>query len=148
MKAFSLVEVLVAVALFAVALTVLSMSINSGYLGLISFETKIEREEDLRFIRARIPYTLSKEALLSGGKMTVPHGDVVAWRAELDASSEVVDYWDIKMEYEFPSTPHQVSEHCRRFVTGWTDSIERSSKIQSKKERTATDNRLKEKTDA
>ncbi len=140
--AFSLVEVLIALALFAISLTVLSFSINSAFHGLIGFESKIDREEDLRFLRSKIPYTLSKEALLSGGKLQVPHAGEVLWSAHLELSPEVVDLWAINITYEFPTLPHEWTEHYERFVTDWMDVADRSARIKAKKDSTQNDNRL------
>lgn len=141
---FSLIEVLIALGLFSVSLTVLAFAINSVYVGLIGFESEIMVEEDLRFLRYHLPYKLSKEALLSGGKLIVPHGGNVEWKATVETSDLIIDFYTITISYVFENPKRVFTEVYQRFVKGWMDEIERSSRIQLKKEKFETDNRYQE----
>ena len=140
-SAFSLVEVLVALALFSMAITVLSASIYSALQSVLSFETAIDREEDLRFLRNLIPYNLDKKALLSGGKASTPHSKDVSWSAQIEPTA-VIDCFKVTLTYDFPKAPHKTTETYIRFITGWMDPVDRSSEITRKKEASPTGNRL------
>lgn len=139
--AFSLVEVLIALSLFAISAVVFTTSITSALQVMIGFEKDIEREEDMRFLRATIPYELSKEDLLKGGKLKVIHGGDVNWTATL-TEENLLDFWNIAIEYQFPNEPQPVLENYKRLAMGWMDPIDRSSKMTDKQELYPTDNRI------
>jgi prepilin-type N-terminal cleavage/methylation domain-containing protein len=140
-KAFSLVEILIALALFGIAAVTFTTSIASALLAIISFEKAIEREEDLRFLRASIPYELSKDDLLAGGTIEAIHAGRVQWSATL-AEKGILDFWDIGVTYSFPDDPQPVVERYERLAMGWMDEVDRSSKMTEKKESYPSDNRL------
>lgn len=140
-KAFSLVEVLIALALFAISAVVFTTSITSALQVMIGFEKDIEREEDMRFLRATIPYELTKEELLAGGKLKVIHAGTVTWTATL-TEENLLDFWDIAIEYQFPNEPEPIIENYKRLAMGWMDPVDRSSKMTDKKELYPTDNRI------
>jgi len=139
-KAFTIVEVVVALGLFASALTVLSLAVHSSYLSLFSFETQIQHEEDLRFLRHHLPYVLSKEELLSGGKVRVPHAGIVYWSAIIEPTA-IINCHKIILSYEFENR-EPVQETYWRYIRNWAKPDEVNTIVLKKREGKVGFNRL------
>jgi len=139
-KAFTIVEVVVALGLFASALTVLSLAVHSSYLSLFSFETQIQHEEDLRFLRHHLPYVLSKEELLRGGKVRVPHAGVVHWSAIIEPTN-ILNCHKIILSYDFEDKA-PIQETYLRYIRNWISPDEVNTISLKKREGRVGFNRL------
>lgn len=80
-RAFTLIEVLVSIAIFAVASTVLYQTALNALLGLESLKREVEHFEDLRFVRNQVLQESDLDTFERGGEITTLDSGLVRWTA-------------------------------------------------------------------
>jgi len=128
-KAFSLIEVMVAMAIAAVAFTVLSQTfVNTlRVLGSLTFEAN--RENDLRFVRSQIILEPDRDTFEDGGEIETLNFGTARWEAEIEETS-VVDLFLVRLRIELSggnnTDPSEHEETLYLLRPTWSDPIDRS----------------------
>lgn len=101
---FTLVEVLVALAIFASATVALSLA----YLNLLQLHASLRARDtatdDLRWARAALMAEADRALAERGGDVTLPDGRRAVWRATITPTN-VSDLFDVTLEVEAPPPP-------------------------------------------
>lgn len=88
-KGFTLIEVLIAAALFAIAATSLIGVVVNTLTALQAHETRSTREADQSFVLDQLNAIETKEELEQGGRIELPQDRSVEWSAEYEAADFV-----------------------------------------------------------
>jgi general secretion pathway protein I len=139
--AFTLVEVLVSLAIFAIAAVVLGaayVNILSNYQAVL---TRQERQNEVGFLRAALQAEPDRAKVEEGGEMALAGQGGIRWRARTDETS-VADLFEVEFVCEI-STPGRPEPRVERETfmllrPTWSDPAVRE------KLRTATRERLAE----
>jgi type II secretory pathway pseudopilin PulG len=83
-QAFTLIEVVVALGLFAAAGVVFLQAINSGLIAIEATSSDQDKARDIRFVLRHVLSKKDRTALLEGGEVTLPDERVASWEAELE----------------------------------------------------------------
>lgn len=140
-KGFTLIEVLVSLAVFALAAVVLS----AAYLNVLSsYQAAARRQqsdEDWRWVRAAVLTEPERVKLEQGGQVALPGGRNVPWTVEIEPT-EIADLFTVVLRASFEQPPQgEAAEREEKFMVlrpGWSDPAERD------KLRAATKARLEE----
>lgn len=138
---FTLIEVLVSLAVFALAAVVLS----AAYLNVLSsYQASARRQqddEDWRWVRAAVLTEPERVKLEQGGQVALPGGRNVPWTVEIEPTA-IADLFTIVLRASFePATKDGPAGREERFMVlrpAWSDPAERD------KLRAATKARLEE----
>lgn len=135
-RAFSLIEVVVAVAIFALAATVLTSTFVNALLARERARATGDWAEDLRGVRLQLLLEPDREAAEDGERyQTLGSGEAV-WRAEIEAT-EVVDLFAVRFLVEFPDAgddaPAEHEERLYLLRPTWSESDERSDLLDDKR---------------
>ena len=136
-RGFSLIEVVVAVALFAMAATVLTSSFVNALLARERAATNDRYEADLTIARRQLLLEPNREDAIDGGFVPTLHNGEARWSAEIRPAN-VVDLFRAALTVEFdepmegrPAT-HQESLLLLRPT--WSQSDERDELLEDKTE--------------
>lgn len=127
-RAFTLIEVLVSLAIFAFAAVALSVS----YLNVIgSYRAMGNRhaaDEDWKWVRSVVLAEPEKEKVEDGGQLTLPDGRQVNWTAKIE-QDDVADLFRLTLAAESPASgtvpAWQHQEILRVLRPTWSDPSER-----------------------
>lgn len=124
-RAFTLIEVLVSLAIFALAAIVLS----AAYLNILgAYQTVRQRqqgEEDWKLLRAQVLTEPDRAVLERGGSLPLPDGRRLVWSARIEPTT-IADLFAVAMRVEMPGeadTPQERRIHLLR--PAWSDPGER-----------------------
>ena len=127
-RAFTLIEVLVALSIFAFAAVVL----GAAYVNvLLSYETaarSTQGDEDVRFARAQLLAIADPKKIEEGGDFDSPGGRHVRWSAQIE-STETADLFLVHFlcEINDPATSDtpKIAQDFRVLRPTWSDPAER-----------------------
>lgn len=136
-SAFSLIEVVIATAIFAVATTILvSTFVNS----LLARESAISNslvDTDIRAVRMQILLEPDIEAAQVGNEYKTLNSGEVSWEAVIDPTN-VVDLFKVKFLVKFQNPPEgqiaQYTETLYLLRPSWSESDERDKLLQDKRD--------------
>ncbi|HTZ19805.1 MAG TPA: prepilin-type N-terminal cleavage/methylation domain-containing protein [Opitutaceae bacterium] len=137
-RAFTLVEVLVALSIFALAAVVL----GAAYVNvLLSYETaarSTQGDEDVKFARAQLLAIADPKKIEEGGDFDSPGGRRVHWSAQIE-STETADLFLVHFlcEINDPATPDtpKIAQDFRVLRPTWSDPAERDKLRQDARQR-------------
>jgi general secretion pathway protein I len=137
-RAFTLIEVLVAISIFALAAIVLS----SAYVNVLtSYEVAARstlNDEDVTFARAQLLAIADRKKIDEGGDFEATGGRRVHWSAEIE-STETADLFLVHFTCEIndPAArePQKVTEDFRVLRPTWSDPAERDKLRQEARQR-------------
>ena len=142
-RGFTLLEVLLAFALFAVAVVVLA----SSYLNIItSLETvKTDRnfDQEVRWAREQVLQEADRKELEKGGELSTPENGVVRWQAAV-FPTVVADLFTIELRVEMAAEKKALREHTERLTVlrpSWSEPVERGKIFEEAKARIEEDRR-------
>lgn len=127
-SAFSLVEVLIAIAIAGIAFSVLTQTFVNILETLDSLEGQSDREKHIRFVRSQIIQESDRDTFEQGDSIETLDFGTAEWAAEIEAT-EVVDLFrvDLEIEFENPEAdPFTYREILYLLRPTWSD-FERSS---------------------
>lgn len=138
-RAFTLVEVLVALAIFAISAVVL----GSSYLNLLQLQAAVRARDtapdDLHWAKAALLAEPDRALAERGGDVVLPDDRRAIWRSTITPTA-VSDLYDVTMEVEAPP-PGGSGEQVRATVTlrllrpTWSTEAERNQIRQQAKQR-------------
>lgn len=128
-RAFTLVEVLVSLAIFAIASVVLAAAYLNVIGGYSSLTQRQQQEEDWKFARTRILSEPDRLKIEAGGRLPLPGGRNLAWRAKVEPT-EVADLFRVMITCEAPATeagrePWHREQSVLLLRQGWSEPGER-----------------------
>jgi general secretion pathway protein I len=127
-RAFTLIEVLVSLAIFALAAVVLSVA----YLNIIgSYRTlgaHQQAEEDWKLLRAVVLTEADPKKVEEGGRVSLSDGRQLSWTAQIEAA-EVADLFKLTLEADTPASGGTEAWSRRQVLyllrPSWSDPAER-----------------------
>ncbi len=134
-RAFTLVEVLVSLAIFSIA----AVALSSAYLNVISgyrdSETQRERHENWALVRLQVLIEPNREALESGGQITLPDNSTLHWTANIE-STELADLFALELSGEVTgSEGWSQNERLMLFRPEWSDPGDRDQLREDNRQR-------------
>ena len=134
-RAFTLMEVCVALAIFGFMAAVLLQSVISIQEALVDVRTTTGREEAKRFVLRRIMAATNAENLTSGGTIALDNGGAVNWSASLEEpeNASIPDLHIVTIELSWDEGATETLR-LRTFRPEWSDPTTRSTLIQKLRE--------------
>ncbi|MDR0444986.1 MAG: prepilin-type N-terminal cleavage/methylation domain-containing protein [Puniceicoccales bacterium] len=137
-RGFLLIEVVVALAVFAVATVVISQSFTNGLLAKFKREASLDEADKLLFLVDQVfehvkskDLADSKAILSSGGVMHFPDGSYWQWRMDC-RETDVLNLFRITLDLTLPNDKEQYQFY--RHMSKWGD-VEQRSKSRERFER-------------
>ena len=100
-RAFTLIEVLVSLAILAIA----TVALGSAYVNLLLTHDNLRKsdgsQDELRWVRLVLLAEPDREKAERGGEVVMPDGRSASWRAIIEPST-VSDLFDVKLSVEMP----------------------------------------------
>jgi general secretion pathway protein I len=143
-RAFTLIEVLVSLALFALAAVVLSaayLNVLGSYRALGSHQ---RAGEDWKLVRFAVLNETDRAKVEAGGRLELPDGRALDWTARIEPT-EVADLFRVTLEAAAPAgggaeaSPRAQVLHVLR--PGWSDPQEREALREQTRQRLARERR-------
>lgn len=136
-RGFTLIEVVIAVALFAMAATVLSSTFVNALLAREHVQNHDLRNSDIRAVRLQLLLTPNLEDAEEGDQLETLNSGEATWSAEIEPM-EVVDLFRVILQIELlePLEDQETtySEELYLLRPTWSESGERSELLQEKKD--------------
>jgi len=125
---FTLIEVLVSLAIFALAAVVLSVA----YLNILGSYRALgahhQSAEDWKLLRSVVLSEPEREKVEEGGRLSLPEGRQLHWTASIEPT-DVADLFRVTLEAEMPATGDQELTRRRQILhllrPAWSDPAER-----------------------
>jgi general secretion pathway protein I len=135
--AFTLIEVVIAIAIFALASTILTAT----FVNTLELRDRVQsndvRDADIRAVRLQLLLEPNREDAEDGDRLETLNNGEATWRAQIEPT-EVIDLFQVIFEIEFqePQDEQQptYSEILYLLRPTWSESDERSDLLQEKKE--------------
>ncbi len=135
-RAFSLAELIIAMALFALAATVLSQSILNALTALNQVQYGESSLRDFVYARQKILSIEDRDILTEGGEFVAPSGNKLDWKAEISAT-DVLDLHQLDVTIERrseagPEVPFVGKYYVLR--PRWSETETRTALLNAKRE--------------
>ena len=138
---FSLMEVLVALAIFAIAIAVLAQAVNNAIRGLELVKHDQHQAQLYRFGLRQILRLEERDEVEDGGKFETPEDGSIDWSAEVE-ETEILDLFELKVEMSLEGQEVSVFDdkegvHLETLYVyrpTWSDSLDRESLLQDKQD--------------
>ena len=128
-RAFTLVEVLVSLAIFAIAAVVLAAAYLNVIGGLASLNHRQQQEEDWKFVRTMVLSQPERQAVEAGGRLSLPDGRSLTWQGKVE-STEVANLFRVTLTADAPAfgsirEPWHREQSLVLLRPAWSDAGER-----------------------
>ena len=127
-RGFTLIEVLISLAIFALAAVVLSMAylnIIGSYRGM---GDRQQAEEDWKWLRLTVLSERDRKIVEDGGRLALPDGNQLVWSAKIEPT-DVADLFRVNLKGETAQTTGpeawQRSQSLQLLRPTWSDPAER-----------------------
>lgn len=136
-KAFSLIEVLVALAIFAITVATLSQAVYNALNGLHVIKSDAHREQLYRFALRQILLIEDRDEMEDGDSIETPEDGPVDWNAEIE-ETDILDLFELRVEMTLDGDGMSLGGNPGRVETlyvfrpEWSESAERSTLKQDK----------------
>lgn len=137
-KGFSLIEVTIALAIFALASVVFTQSFLGGMFSLESIKFNDAQSENVNMAYRHILAIESRDDLLKGGSMQSLNRGLLVWGASVKAT-DVTDLFKATIQVKFPEeklakkSESLIEEDFYLFRPGWSNVDEKPSSIDLKR---------------
>ena len=132
---FSLIEVLLALAIFILAAGVLTQAFINTLMGLEGIESDSALQADVKWARSVIIQEPDLDTFEEGGEIMALHSGAIEWEVTVDPL-EVVDLFqvDLVMRLEHPDSkkPLELRSELILLRPTWSDPVERSELLGDK----------------
>ncbi len=143
--AFTLIEVTVSLAIFSLAVVVLTQAYVNTMISLDTIDNETALEADLKFVRSQIIRTPDRDILENGGRMETLSSGTAYWRVEIEQAL-VSDLFYVTLIIELSSIDsgesNEYTQNLLLLRPTWSDPIERSTILAENSDRLLF-NRLK-----
>lgn len=133
---FSLIEVVIAVALFAAASVVLTSAFVNALLAREHGQNNSLRTDDIRAVRLQLLLEANRDDAEDGGDLETLHSGLATWRCSIE-ESQIVDLFKVLFEIKFSDpiegTDENYLESLYLLRPTWSESDERSDLLVTKK---------------
>lgn len=139
---FSLIEVVIAIAVAGIAFFVLTETFFNVLLTLDGLESQSDYQKDVRFVRREIVQIADRDELEDGGEITTLDLGEAVWEVELE-ETEIVDLFEMSLfiEFENPNgSPIEYREILYLLRPTWSDPIESSAILSDVRDRIEENN--------
>jgi general secretion pathway protein I len=134
---FTLLEVLVALAIFAMAAVVLGATYVNALNAYEAATRRNEYDEDLRFVRAAMLAEPDRDKVEEGGQLNLGGSKRARWQADI-ASTGTADLFAVTWTCEITDParpqPYRVTQTLMLLRPTWSDPVERSQLLEQAKE--------------
>lgn len=143
-RAFTLLEVLLALALFAGAVVVLASSYLNIITSLEAVKTDRAFDQEVRWVRDQVFQEPDLKELEKGGELRTADGGAVRWQASVFPAA-VADLFTVELHVEMTAEKSGKStqrEHTERLTVlrpSWSEPVERSKLFEEAKQRIEED---------
>ncbi|HEU5080223.1 MAG TPA: prepilin-type N-terminal cleavage/methylation domain-containing protein [Opitutaceae bacterium] len=131
---FTLIEVMIALAIFVLAAVVLGGAYLNVLTGYESANRASTSDQDVRFARAALLSETDPKVVVQGGDFTTENQHQVRWKAEIEPT-ETTDVFDVTFDCEVSGAdlkkPEHVTQHFRLLRPTWAEDADRN-KIRAK----------------
>jgi general secretion pathway protein I len=135
---FTLLEVLVALAIFALAAVVLGATYVNALNAYEAAGRRNEYSEDLRFVRAALLTESDREAAVEGAELGLGGNKRARWHADI-APTDTVDLFAVTWTCEITDParrePYRVTQTFLLLRPTWSDPVERSTLLDQVRKR-------------
>jgi general secretion pathway protein I len=137
-RGFTILEVLAALAIFAVAAIVLGAAYVNVLNGYQRAERSTQIDADVRFAREILFYQSDLEKVEEGGDFTTADGRQVSWIAEVQPTL-IADLFDVTFEVQIqadgPGDREKIIERFRMLRPTWSEDDDREKLRQESRDR-------------
>lgn len=136
-KGFSLIEVVISVAIFAMAATVLTSAFANALLARERSASNDLLNLDIRAVRMQLLLEANLEDAEDGDEMETLNSGEAAWEAVIEPTN-VIDLFRVRLSINFSEPPEDLpakyTETLYLLRPTWSDSGERSDLLQDKRD--------------
>jgi general secretion pathway protein I len=139
-RAFTLIEVLVSLAILAIA----TVALGSAYVNLLLTHDALRKADgsgdDMHWVRIALLVEADRATAERGGDVVMPDGRTARWRATITPAA-VSDLFDVVLEVELPPAGGEGGDLTRSTTTlrllrpTWSTDTERNQRIQDARKR-------------
>ena len=134
---FSLIEVMVAVALFAAASGVLTSAFVNALLAREHSQNNSLRADDIRAVRLQLLLEANRDEAEDGGDFETIHSGLARWKCSIE-ESEIVDLFKVLFEVKFSDPIEGTNENYQESLyllrPTWSESDMRSELLATKRQ--------------
>lgn len=127
---FTLVEVIISLALFSIAITSFSASYFSIVTAIEAVQVDQSLEQDVAMFRQIALFKETVEELEDGGQFQSGSNGIVEWRGEIEPT-QVADLFQVTLTLDFPDhgekEAHQVQQTLYLTRPTWSEPVDRES---------------------
>jgi general secretion pathway protein I len=137
-RGFTLLEVLVALAIFGLAAVVLGATYVNALNAYQAASRRNEYEEDLRFVRAAVLIESDRDKVEEGGDLDLGNNKRAHWKAEIAATGTLDLFavaWTCEITDPARTAPYRVTQRFMLLRPTWSDPVERGKTLEQVKER-------------
>ncbi|MEM7671787.1 MAG: type II secretion system protein [Verrucomicrobiota bacterium] len=136
-RGFSLIEVLLAMAILGVGIGVLAQAMINAVNAVGSLEANDSLYHDVEFVARRAMMNHDRQTFEDGGDVPLPNNNTARWEAEIE-ETETLDLLRVEFKIELPEsdTYPEFSDTFTVYLyrKGWMDPIDRETLLNDKKE--------------
>ena len=137
-SAFTLLEVLIALAIFAVAAVMLGMTYINALNAYDLATRRNEYDADLRFVRSAVLTESDRDKVEEGGDLDLGNNRRAHWQADI-ASTDTVDLFSVSWTCEITDParrePYRVTQTFLLLRPTWSDPVERTKLLEQVRQR-------------
>lgn len=108
---FTLIEVLIALAIFGMASVVLTFSFSNAVIALQRQQPNQHWENDLQFVRRQVLVAESIDDLEEGDEIDSLSSGVITWEATDIEMTDLIDFYKVTVEYDIEDAPEELQQH-------------------------------------
>ena len=133
---FSLIEVVIAVALFAAASVVLTSAFVNALLAREHGQNNLMRTDDIRAVRLQLLLEANRDDAENGGDLETLHSGLATWSCSIE-ESQIIDLFKVLFKIKFSDpiegTDKNYQESLYLLRPTWSESDKRSDLLASKR---------------
>lgn len=141
--AFTLLEVLLALAIFAAAVVVLTTSYLNIIEGMAAVRIDREFEQEVRWVREQVLLQADLKELEKGGEIKTPAGATLSWTSTAQPAA-VADLFTVDLSVEMTAEKEKKRTYHERLSVlrpSWSEPVERGKLFEEAKQRIEDDRR-------